>query len=95
MVPEQCYFWLIGLAFILHDHITFGLVMHDSCEVNCSSVYEVMTAHIVSIILNLQRLHRLAITTPNICFCVEFSMLSVSVYGIYQTNKKRRQNDPQ
>ena len=44
MVPEQCCFWLIGSAVILEDHITSGLVMHDSCEVNRSSVYEVMPA---------------------------------------------------
>ena len=88
MVPEQCFFWLIGSAVILHDHITSGLVMHDSCEVNRSSVYEVMPPPIVNIILNLQRLRRLARTTPNPCFCVEFSMRSVSVYGMYQTNKK-------
>ena len=95
MVPEQYCFWLIGSPIIIvHDHITSGLVMHDSCEVNRSSVYEVMPAPIVNIILNLQCLRRLARTTPNPCFCVEFSMRSVSVYGMYQTYKKRRHNGP-
>ena len=44
MVSEQCYFWLIGSAVIMHDRITSDLAMHDSCEVNRSSVYEVMPA---------------------------------------------------
>ncbi len=46
MVPEQYCFWPIGSAAILYDHITSSLVMHDSCEVNRSSVYEVMPAPI-------------------------------------------------